>query len=202
MWRALGRVFEPPRFGMRVDGAAHGGVGTENIHSPGPRSFLVLGCGKGWGGTSTGGRSPPWKSQGMETGCSQGSSRPSAEGFGATQLSLVVISAGQRVLHHRHHLPVQHGGAVAAAPAGPGCLPQRRRLAPLWFHSRTSLLQLKVGATQTEPAGSVPAQEPSPWGQVEAGGGTGLPPAPQSCWFSLSSVLGAVLCPGLHFLLE
>lgn len=125
-------------------------------------AVLVVGWGRGHGGGHHPGKAR--KCWGWRLGASrssQGSSRPSAEGFGATQLSPVVISAGQRVLHHRHHLPVQHGGAVAAAPAGPGCLPQRRRLAPVWFHSRTSLLQLKlVPPKPSQPVLSSPRSHP------------------------------------------
>lgn len=198
----------------------------ESVLSPGPRSCPGLGeqagmwqvMGVGSGGHK-GGRVPGEAMQGWRPGSwvhqgppeqrkgqrvvQEGPSGPAAEGFGAVQLPPVLISAGQRVLHHRHHLPVHHGGALPAAPAGPGRLSQRRHLAPVWFHSRTSLLQLKP----VTPKRSRPVPSPAkscPAGDACGGRGWhGAPTrSPELPVLFVRYVFVATLCHGLHFLLE
>lgn len=78
-----------------------------------------------------------------DSGCSTRVPQATRPRFWCRSAAPVLFSAGQRLLHHRHHLPLRQRGAVPAAAAGPGRVPQRRRLAPVRFHSGTSLLQLK-----------------------------------------------------------
>lgn len=200
IWRAIWRVFEPPQFGMDgVDEAAHGGMGMENIHS------LVLGCGPEWGdmGDITTLEKPGRAGDGswVHQGAAKGAAGP--------QLRAVVPLSCPWCHFSWTTSPPSPTPSSSSARRSCGCCPCGTWLSSTTATPRTSLVSqsdqfasAESGATQTEPAGSVPTQEPSQWGQGDAGGGTGLPPAPQSCWFSLSSVFGAVLCPRLHFLLE